>query len=238
MQAGRWGERGAPHLGLEVAFSTPFRSAEGRTWQRGREAQGVPQQPEESRGKLSGLGVFARRKRRSRVLAPRGSSQLPRARAAWESWLLLAPAAGPSLPSTIYSQARWDASLLPGCRCEEPKPAQAWGGIAAEDGAEGAAGRAPAPCPTWVATSSGAHPCCKSSPFLTLPAPSPAGVWGCWKCPPCQTLSCPCSRGPVPGQAGEAAPARRAHAFQRRVIGALCHSAAYNWRSIVSGRAG
>lgn len=34
MQAGRWGERGAPHLGLEVAFSTPFRSAEGRTWQR------------------------------------------------------------------------------------------------------------------------------------------------------------------------------------------------------------
>lgn len=54
MQAGKVG--GAPHLGLEVAFSTPFRSTEGRTWQQEGEAQGVPQQPEESRGKLSGLG--------------------------------------------------------------------------------------------------------------------------------------------------------------------------------------
>lgn len=79
-------------------------------------------------GSCRGSGVFARRKRRSRVLAPRGCSQLPRARAAWESWLLLAPAAGPSLPSTIYSQARWDASLLPSRRCGEQKPARAWGG--------------------------------------------------------------------------------------------------------------
>lgn len=187
-------------------------------------------------GSCRGSGVFARRKRSSRVLAPRGCSQLPRARAAWESWLLLAPAAGPSLPSTIYSQARWDASLLPSRRCGEQKPARAWGGSlqreqrgelqpCAPPGSLQAAGHIPA---AWLC------PCCKSSPFLT----PPASIWGRWKCPPCQTLSRPCSRGPVPGQAGEAAPARRAHALQRRVIGALCHSAAYNWRSIVSGWAG
>lgn len=123
-------------------------------------------------GSCRGSGVFARRKRRSRVLAPRGCSQLPRARAAWESWLLLAPAAGPSLPSTIYSQARWDASLLPSRRCGEQKPARAWGGSlqreqqgelqpCAPPGSLQAAGHIPA---AWLC------PCCKSSPFLTPPA--------------------------------------------------------------------
>lgn len=128
MQAGKVG--GAPHLGLEVAFSTPFRSAEGRTWQRvgGGKHRVSLSSLRRAGGSCWGSGVFARRKRSSRVLAPRGCSQLPRARAAWESWLLLAPAAGPSLPSTIYSQARWDASLLPSRRCGEQKPARAWGG--------------------------------------------------------------------------------------------------------------
>lgn len=177
MQAGRWGERGAPHLGLEVAFSTPFRSAEGRTWQRGGEAQGVPQQPEESRGKLSGLGVFARRKRRSRVLAPRGSSQLPRARAAWESWLLLAPAAGPSLPSTIYSQARWDASLLPGCRCEEPKPARAWGGSLQRTGQREQQGELQPRAPLGLLQAAGHIPAANPAPFSPS-QPPPQLVFG------------------------------------------------------------
>lgn len=67
-----------------------------------------------------------------------------------------------------------------------------------------------------------------ASPVLT-PNQFP-GVFGVLGAPPAAA-----GAQRLPGWAGEGAPGRRAPASQRRVIGALCHSDAYNWRSIVSG---
>lgn len=238
MQA-EWGGAG-PGTGSCICYSI---------WEHGEGASAAPSSPTGGAGGVPGDSCWGARFLTEEAVLPgpvpvgaRSRSQLPAVWELWERWPLPPQLRRRSLPSTIYSQARSAAPPRPRSRLLLLLP-RLWGG---GRGAEPPAGEMlrKRGWRGWSSRVSSHQVCCKAPPAGSVPrerqkhAPSsPQTHWGCWEAHPPPKPPCLRSWGPAPEQAAspgsEAAPGRRAHAFQRGVIGALCHSDAYNWRCIV-----
>lgn len=241
MQAEQGGA--APGTGSCICYSI-WEHGGGKNWGGG---IGCSQQPY-GRGQGGSLGTaaggpgFSRRKRCCRVPSPwaHGAARS----------CLWCGSVGRCRPSCAASA--FPALFIARHDRQPPRPhsrrlllPQPWGG---RRGAEPPAGETHRKR-GWSSRVSPHRVCCKAPPAGSVPqerqkqAPSsPQTHWGCWeahthKQPPHPKLPCLRRWGSAPEQAAspgsEAAPGRRAHAFQRGVIGALCHSDAYNWRCIV-----
>lgn len=253
---------GVQHLGLEVAFSTAFRSTEEGIWG-GDMGESAAAGSPTARGHVAGgggpwgqlLGVRVSHGGSGTAEShPHGLTEPLTAACGVGELAAAGPScAAPAFPALFIAR---HVRLLPQPRSRLLLPQPRGGGMGVNpcpSGAavpqvraveDGAAERAPARFaaklhrPDPSPRRSGQPARCKANPILTPKPISQLAFGGAGKL--LHTPSLPAfpagakhwSR--LPAWVGEAAPRRRAHAFKSRVIGALCHSDAYNWRSIVS----